>query len=59
MTIIQIRCPKCRSTNVHPTFCTPYEMDCMACRKEFDLRGGFWARLWAILTRKRYGGFWS
>jgi hypothetical protein len=57
--MIELRCPKCQSTQVCPTFCTPYEIGCIPCGHEFDLRGSFWQRIWGALRGVRYANFWS
>lgn len=57
MTTVRITCPKCASGSVHPTFYTPWTMDCLKCGHEFDIRGGFWRRLWRALTGRAIGGF--
>lgn len=47
-----VKCPKCGSTSCHPTWYTAYSAQCIPCGHEFDMRGGFWARvvwLWNML----------
>lgn len=59
MSVHQIKCPKCQSGTCAPTFYTAHSIQCIPCGHEFDLRGGFWSRLWATITGTRYGGFHS
>lgn len=57
MSAFAVHCPKCKSGNCHPTFYTAYSIQCIPCGHEFDLRGGFWARVWAAISGVRFAGF--
>jgi hypothetical protein len=52
-----VKCSKCGSDQCAPTFYTPYSIQCMPCGHEFDLRGGWLARLVGLFTGRRFAGF--
>jgi hypothetical protein len=43
--VIVGKCPRCGSTNCAPTWYTRYSAQCIPCGHDFDMRGGFWARV--------------